>query len=148
MRQQFILPLIFCALAAVSAAAQTMNPDKLAALQTEVRQLRLELIQQRIEFQQWKIEQLEALLKEAQDEREKLEGEERAVQQAMTEVSATEGDETATFRTELTETTLKRLQLQQASGQQRESEWQQKLTREQVILQALEKRAKQLKAGE
>ncbi len=148
MRRQFILPLLLFVLATVSAAAQTTNPDKLAALQTEVRELRLELIQQRIEFQQWKLEQLEAALKEAKDEREKLEGEERAVQQALTEVSATEGDETATFRTELTEITLKKLQAQQTSGQQRESELQQKLTREQAILQTLEKRAKQMKACE
>ena len=148
MCRQFILPLFLCVIAAVSAVAQTTNPDKLTTLQTEVRQLRLELIQQRIEFQQCKIEQLETALKEAKDEREKLEAEDRAVHQALTEVSATEGDETATFRTELTENSLKKLQSQQASGQQRESDLQQKLTREQTVLQALEKRAKQLKAGD
>ncbi len=144
MRQRFILPMIFCVVVAMSATAQTPEADKLAALQTEVRQLRLELIQQRIEFQQWKIDQIETALKEVKDERAKLETEERAVQQALTETSANEGDETATFRAELTETTLKKLQAQQTSGQQRESELQQQLTREQSVWQALMKRAKQL----
>jgi hypothetical protein len=144
MRRRFILPLFFCIVATVSAVAQTTNPDKLVALQTEVRQLRLELIQQRIEFQQWKIEQIEAALKEAKDERAKLEIEERAVQQALSETSANEGDETASFRAELTENTLKKLQSQQASGQQRESELQQKLAQEQGVWQALVKRAKQV----
>ena len=148
MGRQFILSLILCVIAAVSVVAQTTNPDKLTSLQTEVRQLRVELIQQRIEFQQWKIEQLEIALKEAKEERERLEAEDRTVHQALTETSATEGDETATFRTELIETTLKKLQEQQASGQRHESELQQKLTREQALMQTLEKRAKQLKASE
>lgn len=144
MRRQFILPVIFCLLAAVSAVAQTAPPDQLTALQTEVRQLRRELIQQRLEFQQWKIEQLEAALKEAQEEREKLEAEERAVHQALTEGSGTDGDETASFRAELIATTLKKLQARQVSGQQRESELQQKLAREQTVWRELTKRAKQM----
>ena len=145
MNYRWLFPLLFCLLVTFSpAAAQTMNPDNFVALQSEVRQLRLELIQQRIEFQQWKIAQLESAIKEVKDEREKLEAEDRAVHQALTEVSANEGDETAAYRAELTETTLKKLQSQQVSGQQRESELQQKLAREQTILQALEKRAKQL----
>ena len=146
MNRRFILPMIFCVMAVVSATAQTPEADKLAALQTEVRQLRLELIQQRIEFQQGKIEQVEAALKEVRDAREKLEAEERAVHRALTDVSASEGDETSTFRAELTDTTLKKLQSQQAAGQQREGELLQKLSRELALLQTLEKQAKKLKA--
>lgn len=148
MRRSYLLLMIFCVVAAISVAAQTASPDKLAALQTEVRTLRSELIQQRIEFQQWKIEQIEAALKDVKGEREKLEVEERAVHQALTDGSASEGDETATFRTELTETTLKKLQSLQAAGQQREGELLQKLSRELALLQALEKQAKHLKANE
>ncbi len=144
---RYFLLFLFCAGAAISAAAQTTNPDPLTALQSEVRQLRRELVQQRIEFQQWKIEQLETALKTAKEEREKLEAEERAVQQALTEASATDGDEVASFRTELIETTLKKLRTQQASEQQRESELQQKLAREQTVLQDFTKRQQQLRTG-
>jgi hypothetical protein len=148
MHRRFILPLFLCVVVTVLAVAQTTNPDKFAALQTEVRQLRLELIQQRIEFQQWKIEQIEAALKDLKDERAKLEAEERAVHQAMTETSANDGDETTTFRAELTETTIKKLQSQQAAGQLRESELQEKLAREQSVQQAFVKRARQMQRGE
>lgn len=144
---RYFLLLLFCAVAAISASAQPTNPDQFTALQSEVRQLRRELVQQRIEFQQWKIEQLETALKEVKEQRETLEAEERAVQQALTDTSAMDGDETATFRTELIETTLKKLRAQQAAEQQRESELQQKLAREQTVLQDFTKRLQSLRAG-
>lgn len=146
MRRFFILPLFFCVVAMVSAKAQTTEADKLTALQTEVRRLQLELIQQRIEFQQWKIEQLETALKDAKEVRETLEAEERAAHQALNDASATDGDETASYRTELSEITLKKLRVQQTSAQQRESDLQQKLLQEQTSLQELTKRQQQLRA--
>ncbi|HEX4947532.1 MAG TPA: hypothetical protein VFZ34_12760 [Blastocatellia bacterium] len=145
MKQPFILLVMFCVVVAVSATAQPVKPDALTALQTEVRQLRRELVQQRIEFQQWKIEQLETALRAAKDERNTLESEERAVHQALTEPGSAEGDEATNFRAELTENTLRKLQTRQAAAQQRETELQEKLTREQTILQSLEKRLRQVK---
>lgn len=142
MRRFFIWPLVVGVAAAISATAQT---DKLTALQTEVRQLQLELTQQRIEFQQWKIEQLEIALKDAKETRETLEAEERAAYQALNDSSATEGDETTSFRAELTATTLKKLRALQTSAQQRENDLQQKLTLEQSTLQALTNRQRQLR---
>jgi hypothetical protein len=147
MYKTVILRMIFCVVATLSAAAQTTNSDKLTALQTEIRQLRLELVQQHIEFQQWKIEQLETALKDARDDREQLDVEERAAHQALVDSSAAEGDETTSFRAELTETTLKKLRARQASAQQRESELQQRLTRERAVLQECAKRQQQLRAG-
>lgn len=145
MKRRFILLLMICAIASVSVVAQSNDADKINALQIEVRTLRLELIQQRIEFQRWKIEQLETALKEAKETREKLEAEERTTHQALTE---TEGDEAANYRTELSEYTLKKLQSQQTAAQLRESELQQILTREQTVLQDLMKRRQQLKIKE
>ncbi|MBL8203595.1 MAG: hypothetical protein JNM09_05140 [Blastocatellia bacterium] len=147
MSRRHILPLLFCVMAAVSAVAQTANPDPITALQSEIRQLRLELIQQRMEFQQWKIAQLEAVLKAAKEEREAMEAEERAIHQSLTEVTTSEGDESARFRTELTETSLRKLQIRQTASQQRESDLQQKLAQEQTILQELSERARRLSAG-
>lgn len=148
MKQPFFLLVFFCIVAVTAAVAQPTKPDPLATLQTEVRQLRLELIQQRIEFQQWKIEQLEAILRAIKDERVKLESEERAVHQALTEPGAAEGDETTNYRTELSETALRKVQTRLTTEQQRETEWQEKLTREQSTLQTLMKRLQQLKAGD
>lgn len=147
MSRRHILPLLFCVMAAVSAVAQTANPDPITALQSEIRQLRLELIQQRMEFQQWKIAQLEAVLKTAKEEREAMEAEERAIHQSLTEVTTSEGDESARFRTELTETSLRKLQIRQTASQQREADLQQKLAQEQTILQELSERARRLSAG-
>jgi len=147
MSRRHILPLLFCVMAAVSAVAQTANPDPITALQSEIRQLRLELIQQRMEFQQWKIAQLEAVLKVAKEEREAMEAEERAIHQSLTEVTTSEGDESARFRTELTETSLRKLQIRQTASQQREADLQQKLAQEQTILQELSERARRLSAG-
>lgn len=140
---KFFLSLLVCLLASVASFAQTTDADKITALQSEVRKLRLELLQQRIEFQQWKIEQLESRLKQIKDERAELEAEERAVQQALSEISTTEADETASYKTELTETTLKKNRAQQAACQQREAELQDKLHREQQTLQELTRRANQ-----
>jgi hypothetical protein len=128
--------------------AQTTDVDQLTALQTEVRKLRLELVQQRIEFQQWKIAQLESDLKRVREEREQAEAEERAVQQAIAEARTDEPEEIVSPKTELIETSLKQVQARQTVGQQRETELQEKLAREQTILQQLAARAKQLQGSD
>jgi hypothetical protein len=145
-------PLIYCVIAllcgAATAAAQTPETDKIIALQTEVRKLRLELVQQRIEFQQWKIAQLESDLKRVREEREKAEAEERAVQQAIAEARTDEQEEIVSPKTELIETSLKQAQARQAAGQHRETELQEKLAREQSVLQQLAARAKQMQGSD
>jgi GTPase involved in cell partitioning and DNA repair len=128
--------------------AQTTDVDKLTALQTEVRKLRVELLQQRIEFQQWKIAQLESDLKRVREEREKAEAEERAVQQAIAEARTDEQEEIVSPKTELIETSLKQAQARQAAGQQHEMELQEKLAREQSVLQQLAARAKQMQGSD
>lgn len=135
-------------LASLAVSAQSSDADKIAALQTEVKKLRLEVLQQRIEFQQWKIEQLESSLRQAKDELAKLDAEERAIQQVLSEFSGGEEAETISYKTELTETTLKKAHAQQAASQQRETELQEKLQREQQVLQELAQKARQIKANE
>lgn len=135
-------------LASVTVAAQTNDADKITVLQSEVRKLRLELLQQRIEFQQWKIEQLEAALQQTREELAKLDAEERGVQQVLSDAGAADEAEILSYKTELRETTLKKTHAQQAASQQRETELQNKLQREQQTLQTLVQKMRQVKATE
>lgn len=68
-------------------AEATVQSDANRQLIAEIQQLRLELLRQCIEFQQWKLNQIERELHLAQSEQQRLISEERQTQQELNEVS-------------------------------------------------------------
>lgn len=72
-------------------------------LLTEIKSLRRELLQQAVEFQQWKLDQITRDLQQAQTEQQRLFHEEQLVQQEINELAAASDgqSELETLRSEL-----------------------------------------------
>lgn len=116
---------LLCALwlaLASAAAAQTQvseTPQQAAVnrqLLTEIKTLRRELLQQSIEFQQWKLEQINRALQQAQTEQQRIFHEGQWLQQEINELSAASDgkNEVEAIRNELTG---ERMQKQRARQQ-------------------------------
>jgi chromosome segregation ATPase len=127
----------------------------LRQLSEEMKRLRLEVVRQGIEFQEWKVKQLERELQPLLGEQQRLEEQERLIQQRIAELNqqtseaakADEVGEEESARTELTEKALKRLQEKRQPADERSAELSEQLKREQQRLRELVQRARQLENG-
>jgi len=120
------------------------NPQKLVA---EIRQLRLELLRQKLEFQAWKTREIERELQQAQAEQQQLEEEERRLQEEWAALSlATEGQaEVETLKTEISGERLQRLRARQQPVSDRVAELNAKFQQEETRLKQF---MRQLKSTE
>jgi chromosome segregation ATPase len=137
-----LMGLFLFALTAAGAAvqAQTPEPRPLA----EIKQLRRELLEQRLEFQQWKLKQIERELQTAQTEQQRLEAEGRAIQQELSELSATgeELGELEMLKAGLAGNQTEKLVARRQVINQRISELTQQASEEQTRLRQLTERLK------
>jgi predicted nucleic acid-binding Zn-ribbon protein len=127
----------------------------LQQLRAEVKKCRLEVVEQGIEFQQWKIKQLEREFQRVQSERQRLGEQEQSINQRIAELdsyaaSAGPGQEGEVEESKAIKATiskgLKKLQTQQQPISEREAELAELLGQEQQRLEELLKKARQLKA--
>ena len=120
------------------------NPQQLVA---EIRQLRLELLRQKLEFQAWKTREIERELQQAQAEQQQLEEEERRLQEEWAALSlATEGQaEVETLKTEISGERLQRLRARQQPVSDRVAELNAKFQQEETRLKQF---MRQLKSTE
>ena len=139
-----------------SAESQAAQLQQISA---ELRRLKLEVIQQAIEFQNWKIMRLERELQPIQNERQRLGEQEQAITQLGAELNNHAGNATPVqdavgeieaIRAAFIEKGLKELSLKQQLAAQRETELSEQLEQERQRLQELVERGKQLRvvAGE
>jgi len=158
--------ILFCLLA-LGAFAQTPHAQTVAnesenvtalrrQFESELRKLRLELLQQGLEFQQWKIKQLERDAQQAALEQQRLLHEENSLQQELAELSrqlddspnagSAQTSELEAMKTELNDQELPRLRARRPAIDQRVSELNDELRREEIRLRDLQKQANRLKS--
>ncbi len=108
-------------------------------LVAEIRQLRIELLRQKLEFQAWKTQQIERELQQAQAEQQRLDEEEQRIQQELVALSgATEGQaEVETLKAELSDEQLPRLRARQQPVSDRVNELNAKFRQEETRLNQL-----------
>jgi len=142
---------------ASQAQAQTPNPSAenqaalLNKISAELQQLRLEVIQQAIEFQNWKIKRLEREIPSIQSERQRLVAQEEAISQLIAELEKNSGIEKAlqegkitdpeAFKASIPEDELKELSGRRHLIAQREIELTDRLEQERKLLQELTRKA-------
>jgi hypothetical protein len=124
----------------------------LKQLTAELQQLRMEVIQQAIEFQNWKIKQLERELLPIRNERQRLGEQEQAIRQLTAEIDAQAGgassvpeggiSEQQTIKAVYPEKELKDLSTKQQLITEREAELTQQLEQEQNRLQEFIKKTR------
>jgi len=129
------------------------NADPNAALRQEVRQLKLELLQQGIEFQTWKIQQLEKELAQVQEKKQRIETQERSAQQRLAEFNSVptaggESGEATEMRDTLSQKRMKQISEVQEPVVQQETELLNRLQQERNRLTQLQLRAKRIRASE
>jgi len=142
---------------ASQAQAQTPNPSAenqaalLKKISAELQQLRLEVFQQAIEFQNWKIKRLEREIPSIQRERQRLVAQEEAISQLIAELEKNSGIEKAlqegkitdleAFKASIPEDELKELSGRRHLIAQREIELTDRLEQERKLLQELTRKA-------
>ena len=133
--------------------AHSQNAADQAALfkqvSAELKQLRLELLEQAIEFQNWKIQRLEAELQPIQLERQRLGEQAQAFNQHLAELEKLAGnasEEVEAVKAAYTEKGLKEVTPKRQLVMQREAELTEQLAKEQQRLQELSEKAKKLQA--
>ena len=139
--------------------AQSQSPNQSAESQAaqlqqisaELRRLRLEVIQQAIELQNWKIKRLEQKLHSIQSHRRRLSEQEQAINQLNAEFNNHVGpvqetvEEIEAIKAAYTEKGLKELSIKRQRIAQRETELSERLEQERQRLQELVERGKQLR---
>ena len=166
MKQTVNTMVLFCLLA-LGAYAQTPQAQSVAnesenitalrrQFESELRKLRLELLQQSLEFQQWKIKQLERESQQAALEQQRLMHEENSLQQALGELTqqmnnlppsaSGQTGELEAMKTELNDQELPRLRAKRPAIDQRVSELTDALRREEIRQRDLQKQANRLKS--
>lgn len=104
--KKWMLVILAVCLFAIPVAAQDRagepqkQLDATAQLLAEVKKLRMELLQQSIEFQQWKLRQIERELQQAQSENDRLANQVGGVEQEVAALAAEPGKESESFREE------------------------------------------------
>ncbi len=166
MKPIFNTMILFCLLSlgafAQTARAQTVvnESENITALrrqfESELRKLRLELLQQSLEFQQWKIKQLERDAHQAGLEQQRILHEENSLQQELTELSqqlnsspgagSGQTGELEAMKKELNDQELPRLRAMRPAIDQRVSELTDALRREEIRQRDLQKQADRLKS--
>lgn len=158
--KQFIMTAMVAGLLAImtlTGLAQTQAPSQSAVDQAalfkqvsaEVKQLRLEMLEQAIEFQNWKIQRLEAELQPIQLERQRLGEEEQSISQHLAELEKLAGnasEEVEAVKAAYTEKRAKEVLSKRQLVMQREAELTEQLAKEQQRLQELSVKAKKLQA--
>lgn len=167
MKQTIATTSLFCLLA-LGASAQSPQEQIAAPIyQTEsletlrrqfaadLRKLRLELLQQSLEFQQWKIKQLERDLQQATSEQQRLLHQESSLLQELAELTKELGNSTTikpgqtseleAMKIELNEHELPRLRAAQPAIDQRVSELTEQLRLEETRQRYLQQQATHLK---
>jgi len=163
---QFNTMILFCLLAlgafeqTLHAQAVAKEPENITALrrqfESELRKLRLELLQQSLEFQEWKIRRLEGEAQQAALEQQRLMREENSLQQALSELTqqmntlppsaSGQTSELEAMKTELNDQELPRLRAKRPAIDQRVSELTDALRREEIRQRDLQKQANRLKS--
>lgn len=124
-------------------------------LMAELKRLRLEVLQQGIEFQQWKIKQIESELQPMQREQDHLTQQETAIRQQIAEIDqhaasstptgTAPGSEIETIKTELAEKGLPAIHSKREPITERVSELTRQLNQEEARLYDLLNKAKKLR---
>jgi chromosome segregation ATPase len=146
---------ICCALALVTfvkiSSAQSEITDLTALKQhlgTELKSLRTELLQQSIEFQEYKIKQLERELQRLKTERDQLDETEMKIRRQLTQVeqsiAAGSSDEQEGMKAELNGPLLESVRRKTQPLGEQETELLKQLAHEQNQLQSLQTKLKQL----
>ena len=157
----FLLPLIILMALVVTTSAQSLLPpaeDATALLKEcrkEIEKLRLEVLQQGIEFQAWKIRQLEKEALRVQQQRANLDEQDQLLRQQLAGLDAVSGDSSAAdqagelqaIKTELSDNRRKQLDEERGGIAKLESEVAEQLRLEKNRLQELLIRAKKLRGG-
>lgn len=158
-----LLALALLALLLLSATAAAQNApaadDRAAQLRqmaAEIKQLRLEIVEQASEFQAWKLKQLERELLVIQSELQRLRELEGNLQQRLVALAqhanhdpasgAEPLSELAIVKATHTEDGLKPIQLKQQPLAEREAELKEEISREKMRLQELQQKAEKLRA--
>jgi predicted nucleic acid-binding Zn-ribbon protein len=125
----------------------------LKQMAAEIKQLRLEIIKQAIEFQDWKLKQLERELFAAQSEQQRLREQTNSLQQQLAGLASHDAStgaeqlgELEIIRATHSEDGLKPLQLKQQALAEREAELREEINREKLRLQELQQMAEKLRA--
>ena len=161
MKKQVLITttLFFLAFITVTGHAIAQTPNQSAENQTvllqqttaELRRLRLELLDQAIEFQNWKIMRLERELQPVQDERRGLSEQEQAINQLIAELNNHRSgaipaqDEIEAAKTTYTEKELKKISVRLQQAAQRETELTDQLEEERRRLQEFKDKARKLR---
>ena len=133
--------------------AQSEPTDVIALKQqftAEIKSLRVELLQQGISFQEWKIKQLERDLQRLKSERERWEETEMNLRRQLANVeqsiAAGASDEQEGMKAELNSTHLRGVRNKTQPLVEQETELHKQLEQERQQLEALQTKLKQLKA--
>lgn len=159
MKRSVIAIIAFYLLTFVAGTAQAQKPDAANPARTastsntdaekqaelnrqlisEIKQLRLDLLQQRIEFQQWKLRQIERELQAAQAEQQGLAMEERAMQHVLAELgnASNAPGEIEYLKNEMTGSRTEKLRARQQPVNQCVAELTVQLSREETQLRQL-----------
>ena len=108
---------LFVAIAQTAGAAS----DEVVELRQEVRKLHLELLQQKVEFQQWKMRNLSVALQQVQAERQQLDEQMRATQREIAELEISMSPELEGLKDKLSKERLPMLESWLRSVRERES---------------------------
>lgn len=148
---------LFCFLALPGKAqAQTAQPGHQRPSEGEIvsvlKELRLEMLQEGIDFQNWKIKHIERELRLAQDQRRRIEEQQRAIYFRLAEISQrpSGGEETAgdleAIKADVSDGELKGAQDRLQAIGERVSELTEQLRQEQERLRELQKKLRILQS--
>lgn len=144
------------------AQSQPITPanweNPVAEVQAELKALRLELLQQRIEFQEWKIKQLDGDLQCILKEQQQFQEHAQAISRQIAELDAQAAeplvsqrdtiDERQAMKTALRDEEMRHIQAQLQPLSERAAELHRQLNQEQLVLQELLEKAKALKSSQ
>ena len=157
-----LLALLLLSIATSARTASAPDADDQAVrftqMAAEIKRLRSEIIEQALEFQAWKLRQLERELLSTQSELQHLREMESNVQQQIAELEqhtshdlssgAERVGEMEIIKAAYTEDSLKPIQLKQQPLADREAELREEISREKTRQQELQQKARQLRAAD
>ncbi len=153
--KKFQLGVGFCCLLALLTLANISSaqsePTEFAALKQQLTSLRTDLLQQGIDFQEYKIKQLSRELQQLKVERGRLDESEQTLRRRLAEVeqslASNPSGEQEGMKAELNGSHLQGIRSKAQPLIEQESELLRQLAQEQEQLQSLQTKLRQLKAG-
>ncbi|MBS1808753.1 MAG: hypothetical protein JST84_11220 [Acidobacteria bacterium] len=154
--------LLFAFITFIQSVQSQPNPpanegNTTAAVQSELKKLRFEMLQQRIEFQEWKIKQLDRDLQRVLNEQQQLQDQAQAISRQIAELDAQAPEpiapqpnaieERQAMKSALQDEELKRIQVKLQPLNERASELNSQINQEQTVLQELHTKTKALTAA-